>query len=65
MKKEYEQPEENNESNKANEPEAAYKAETEMTFSPPLTEEDLADAMTGEEFLDAVLAHIDELFDKK
>lgn len=61
MKKEYEQSEENNETDKVNEPEAAYRAETEMTFSPPLTEEELADAITGDELLEYIFNKIDKL----
>ncbi|MCD7935447.1 MAG: hypothetical protein LUG98_01150 [Tannerellaceae bacterium] len=55
------------EGNRVEEPAIDYgvQRETEMTFSPPLTEEELKDSMTGEEFLDAVLSHIDKLFDKK
>ncbi|MDH6341708.1 DNA-binding transcriptional regulator LsrR (DeoR family) [Parabacteroides sp. PFB2-12] len=65
MKKKYEQPQENNEANDLHEPMAEYITETEMIPSPPLTEEELANALTGEEFLETVLDHIDKLFDKK
>lgn len=65
MKKEYEQPEENKETDKVNDPEAAYRAETEMTFSPPLTEEELADAITGDELREYMYQRIDELFEKR
>ncbi|GEM_PF-2735752 len=65
MNKNYKQPKEDNEANKVNEPIAAYRTDTEMIPSPPLTEEELANAMTGDEFLDTVLAHIDKLFDNK
>jgi len=66
MTKKYSQPEEeDNQENNLNEPTTEYGMETEMTFSPPLTEEELAEAITGEELLEAVKKHIHELFNKK
>lgn len=62
MKKKYEEPEENNEANILNEPLAEYVTETEMIPSPPLTEEELANALTGEELREHMREHIHKLF---
>ncbi len=35
--------------------------ETEMAFSPPLTEDELKNAITGDELLDYILKKIDKL----
>jgi len=67
MKKKEEHPEEYNENsspNKVNEPLADYGTETEMTFSPPLTEEELEEAMSTEEFKEGWLKCIDEVFNR-
>jgi len=64
MKKKYEQPEENSDSNKVNEPLADYGTETQITFSPPLTEEELKEAITGDELREYMHSFIDELFDR-
>lgn len=61
MKKKYEQPEESNEANQVNEPVAEYNTETDMTFSPPLTEEELKNAITGDELLEYIFDKIDKL----
>jgi len=65
MKKKDKHPEEYNEPDKVSEPLADYGTETEMTFSPPLTDEELEDSITGDELLEAVTNHIHELFSKK
>jgi len=48
---------ENNKSNKVNEPLAKY----EMTFSPPLTEDELKEAITRDELLEYIFDKIDKL----
>ena len=65
MNKEYEQPKEDNNTNEVNEPTAQYKSDTEMTFSPPLTEEELTNAITGDELREYMHQHIHELFNKR
>jgi len=64
MTRKDEHPEEYRESNKVNEPLADYGTETEMTFSPPLTEEELKEAITGDELREYMHKFIDELFDR-
>ncbi|MCD7901650.1 MAG: hypothetical protein LUH22_17870 [Bacteroides sp.] len=61
MKKKYKQPEENNGENILNEPLAEYITEKGMKFSPPLTEEELQNAITSDELLEYVLKKIDGL----
>ena len=65
MKKKYEHPEEHNEANNLNEPVAEYHTETEMIPSPPLTEEELANAITGDELREHMREHIHKLFNKE
>ncbi|MCD8166844.1 MAG: hypothetical protein LUE93_12455 [Bacteroides sp.] len=68
MKKRYDLPEEedNFEKNMVNEPAApAYGMQAEMTYSPPLTEEELKNTITTEELLDDITQYIHELFAKK
>ncbi len=65
MKKEYQQPEENNQENQLNEPAVGYGTETEMIFSPPLTEEELENAITGDELREHMRKNIHDLFNKK
>ncbi|MCD7973272.1 MAG: hypothetical protein LUG18_11515 [Candidatus Azobacteroides sp.] len=65
MKKKYGLPEENNEADNVNEPAASFNTDTEMTFSPPLTEEELKNAMTGDELREYMRKHIHELFNRK
>jgi len=60
MKNKNKSPQEDNNSNKVNEPLAKY----EMTFSPPLTEEELKDSITGDELREYMHTFIDELFDR-
>ncbi|MCD8080269.1 MAG: hypothetical protein LUF04_07620 [Bacteroides sp.] len=43
---------------------APYGVETEMTFSPPLTEEELKKSISGDELIRRMHTFIDELFDK-
>ncbi len=65
MKKQYKPLEENPEDNMVREPEAIpYDIETEMTFSPPLTEEELQNALTTDEVIKVWCEYIDEKFDK-
>jgi len=65
MKKQYKPLEENPEDNMVREPEATpYDIETEMTFSPPLTEEELQNALTTDEVIKVWCEYIDEKFDK-
>lgn len=61
MKKKYEMPEENREVDEVKEPLADYGIETEMTFSPPLTEEEWKDSITREELLEYIFDRIDKL----
>ncbi|MCD7932140.1 MAG: hypothetical protein LUH15_12755 [Tannerellaceae bacterium] len=61
MEKKYEQPKENDRT--LNEPAIKYGVQEEIKIL-PLTEEDLKDCMTREEFVESVCAHIDKLFDK-
>ncbi|MDL2309971.1 hypothetical protein LJC39_02500 [Parabacteroides sp. OttesenSCG-928-B22] len=65
MKKKYEQPKENNAANDLHEPMTEYITETEITPSPPLTEEELANALTGEELREHMREHIHKLFNKE
>ncbi|MCD7932524.1 MAG: hypothetical protein LUH15_14880 [Tannerellaceae bacterium] len=66
MKKKYKHEEENPGNNVLKEPAIQYskQAETEMTFSPPLTEEELAESMSTEEFKQYWFKCIDEIFKK-
>ncbi|MCC8188261.1 MAG: hypothetical protein LIP08_12365, partial [Bacteroides sp.] len=64
MKKRYNLPqEEDAEKNMVNEPamEYEYNIETERIYSPPLTEEELKDAITGDELLEYIFDKIDKL----
>ncbi|MCD8176187.1 MAG: hypothetical protein LUE98_01675 [Tannerellaceae bacterium] len=61
MEKKYEQPKKNNDT--LREPAMKYEIQEEIKIL-PLTEEDLKDYMTREEFVESVCAHIDKLFDK-
>ncbi len=65
MKKQYKPLEENPEDNMVREPEAIpYDIETELTFSPPLTEEEWAESMSTEEFKEYWFKCIDEICKK-
>ncbi|MCC8186508.1 MAG: hypothetical protein LIP08_03075 [Bacteroides sp.] len=65
MTKHYKPLEENPEDNVVGEPEAIpYDIETEMTFSPPLPEEELKNALTTDEVIKVWCEYIDEKFDK-
>ncbi|MCD7973274.1 MAG: hypothetical protein LUG18_11525 [Candidatus Azobacteroides sp.] len=64
MKKKYDLPEENIEADKVNEPLTPLNTNTEMSFSPPLTEEELAESMSTEEFKHYWFKCIDEIFEK-
>ncbi|MDR2920626.1 MAG: hypothetical protein LBV72_14835 [Tannerella sp.] len=61
---EYDNPEEDNNTNEVNEPAAQYESETEMTFSPPLTEEELAEALTTEQVKEHLHDYIHKLFNQ-
>jgi len=67
MKKRYDLPQdEDSEKNMVNEPamEYEYNTETERSYSPPLTEEELKSAMTGDELREYMHKFIDELYDR-
>ncbi|MCD8030983.1 MAG: hypothetical protein LUF85_09240 [Bacteroides sp.] len=67
MEKRYDLPqEEDAEKNMVNEPamEYEYNTETERIYSPPLTEEELKSAMTGDELREYMHKFIDELYDR-
>ncbi|MCD7936961.1 MAG: hypothetical protein LUG98_08895 [Tannerellaceae bacterium] len=63
MEKKYKHFEENPGKNMLEEPIAAYTRATDMPFSPPLTEEELKNAITGEELLERVLPQIKKFFE--
>ncbi|MCD8041893.1 MAG: hypothetical protein LUH10_02400 [Tannerellaceae bacterium] len=65
MEKKYKHEEENPDNNVLREPAIQYgeQTETEMTFSSPLTEEELKTAITGEELLERVLPRIKKFFE--
>ncbi|MCD8166846.1 MAG: hypothetical protein LUE93_12465, partial [Bacteroides sp.] len=68
MKKRYDLPEEedNFEKNMVNEPAAsAYGMEIEMETLPALTEEELAECMSSDEFWEDISEYVDELYTKK
>ncbi|MCD8179272.1 MAG: hypothetical protein LUE98_18450 [Tannerellaceae bacterium] len=67
MEKKYKHEEENPGNNVLKEPAIQYskQAETGMTFSPPLTEEELKNAMTGDELREYMRKHIHALFNEK
>jgi len=65
MKKKYDLPEENPENNMVREPMAEYQRATDMKFSPPLTDEELKNAITGDDFWGDILDYVDELYGKK
>ncbi len=66
MKKRYDLPqEEDAEKNMVNEPVGAtYGSETQMEILPALTPEELAECMTGEEFVEHWYKCIEKIFDK-
>ncbi|MCD8044669.1 MAG: hypothetical protein LUH10_16670 [Tannerellaceae bacterium] len=67
MEKKYKHEEETPGKNVLKEPAIQYskQAETEIEFSPPLTEEELKNAITGDELLEYMYDHIHKLFKGK
>lgn len=70
MEKKYELPEESNDENIAHEPAPEYgtdygmETDEELREQPPLTQEDLDNALTGEEFTGLWIEYIQKKFDK-
>ncbi|MCD8265455.1 MAG: hypothetical protein LUD02_15945 [Tannerellaceae bacterium] len=61
MEKKYQHAEEKPETNTVSEPTLNYSLPTGIKSSPPLTEEELADSITGEELLEHIYQYIDNL----
>ena len=66
MEKKYPQPEDNSEENIAREPEVEYGMEIEEDLypQPPLTEEELKNALTGDQVIKLWQDYIEKIFNK-
>ncbi|MCD7933296.1 MAG: hypothetical protein LUH15_19150 [Tannerellaceae bacterium] len=64
MEKKYDLPHENNEKNIISEPAIKYNMQEEIKIL-PLTEEDLKDTISADEFWENTLQYVGELFNKK